>query len=161
MTDLEKRDARKAAELICQDNKERYLKDAGWYVKKPILIRAVQMNEPFMVRTLEGVLRGTPGDYLVEGTQGELYPVKKEIFESTYAPSLIDRMTYECSRVEGGGGKMTDYVIWRCNRCGYEFAVSPELDEPRFCPYCGKALKEANDERRNPDKENQVFLLQS
>jgi len=104
MTDLEKRDARKAAELICQDNKERYLKDAGWYVKKPILIRAVQMNEPFMVRTLEGVLRGNPGDYLVEGTQGELYPVKKEIFESTYAPSLIDRMTYECSRVERGGG---------------------------------------------------------
>lgn len=36
------------------------------------------------VKTLEGVLKGKAGDYLIEGVRGELYPCDKEIFEETY-----------------------------------------------------------------------------
>jgi len=36
------------------------------------------------IATLEGVLRATPGCYIVRGIEGEIYPCKKEIFEATY-----------------------------------------------------------------------------
>lgn len=53
-------------------------------MKKPIVVRAVQMHDDFKVTTLEGVVCGKAGDYLVIGVEGERYPVKKEIFEKTY-----------------------------------------------------------------------------
>ncbi len=54
------------------------------YKKRPVKIKAVQMDKEFEVGTLEGVLRGKAGDYLIEGVRGELYPCDKEIFEETY-----------------------------------------------------------------------------
>ncbi|MEM6394984.1 MAG: patatin-like phospholipase family protein [Bacteroidota bacterium] len=53
-------------------------------VKKPLPVQCHQMEEPFMVKTLEGIHTAEKGDYLIIGTQGELYPIKKEIFEKTY-----------------------------------------------------------------------------
>ena len=54
------------------------------YKKKPVKIKAVQMDKAFKVATLEGVLSGKPGDYLLQGARGELHPCNKEIFEETY-----------------------------------------------------------------------------
>lgn len=54
------------------------------FVKKPIPIEAVQQDKTFSVDTLEGVMSGRPGDYLVTGVKGEQYPVEREVFESTY-----------------------------------------------------------------------------
>jgi hypothetical protein len=53
-------------------------------IKKPIPIRCVQIQEPFMVETMEGNLRGKKGDWLMIGIQGEMYPIDKDIFERTY-----------------------------------------------------------------------------
>jgi hypothetical protein len=36
------------------------------------------------IRTLEGVMRGNYGDYIIKGVNGELYPCKADIFEKTY-----------------------------------------------------------------------------
>jgi len=82
------------------------------YRKKPIVIEAVQF-EPwgihkrdlpagvkgipsysadnwnydgceFFIDTLEGRHVVTPGDWIIKGIAGELYPCKPEIFEATY-----------------------------------------------------------------------------
>lgn len=53
-------------------------------VKKPIPVQCIQIQEAFEVETLEGVLRGKPGDYLMVGIEGEMYPCEQEIFEKTY-----------------------------------------------------------------------------
>lgn len=53
-------------------------------VKKPIPVRCVQIKEPFQVETLEGTMTGKPGDWLVVGVRGEMYPIDREIFEETY-----------------------------------------------------------------------------
>ena len=37
-----------------------------------------------MIRTLEGDLRVSRGDYIIKGVQGEFYPCKPDIFEKTY-----------------------------------------------------------------------------
>lgn len=52
--------------------------------KKPVVIEAVQMHEPFEVETLEGTMRGAPGDWLITGVKDEQYPCKDDIFRATY-----------------------------------------------------------------------------
>jgi len=54
------------------------------YIKKPIPVIAKQVNHDFEVVTLEGLMIGNAGDYLVQGYADELWVVKKEIFENTY-----------------------------------------------------------------------------
>jgi len=53
-------------------------------LKKPIPVRCIQMEEAFEVETLEGLMKGQPGDWLMIGVNGEMYPCAKEIFEKTY-----------------------------------------------------------------------------
>lgn len=36
------------------------------------------------VETLEGVITGNVGDYIIRGISGEFYPCKPDIFEKTY-----------------------------------------------------------------------------
>lgn len=37
-----------------------------------------------LIPTLEGVMRATPGDFIVRGVKGEIYPCKPDIFKLTY-----------------------------------------------------------------------------
>lgn len=54
-------------------------------MKRPIVVQATQVDEPFRVNTLEGNYKqGKSGDYLMRGIDGELYICDKEIFEKTY-----------------------------------------------------------------------------
>lgn len=54
--------------------------------KEPITVHACQMpfSQGFVVTTLEGVMSGKQGDYLMVGVNGEKYPCRKDIFEKTY-----------------------------------------------------------------------------
>ncbi|MEK3933670.1 hypothetical protein MKY55_29200, partial [Bacillus sp. FSL R7-0642] len=36
------------------------------------------------IKTLEGVMIGKGGDYIIKGVNGEIYPCKADIFEKTY-----------------------------------------------------------------------------
>ena len=36
------------------------------------------------IKTLEGIMRGNCGDYIIMGIKGELYPCKPDIFVETY-----------------------------------------------------------------------------
>jgi hypothetical protein len=38
----------------------------------------------YAVRTLEGWMQVTPGDWIITGVKGEHYPCKPDIFEATY-----------------------------------------------------------------------------
>jgi hypothetical protein len=53
-------------------------------IKKPIPIRCVQIDEAFEVETLEGKMKGQPGDWLVIGVNEEMYPIAQDIFKKTY-----------------------------------------------------------------------------
>lgn len=37
-----------------------------------------------LVKTLEGDLHASPGDWIIKGLRGEFYPCKPDIFEATY-----------------------------------------------------------------------------
>ena len=78
------------------------------YRKKPVVIEAVRFRSgeqdgcfnadviagnirypedgTMLIRTLEGVMCAQPGDWIIRGVKGELYPCKPDIFEATYEP---------------------------------------------------------------------------
>ena len=56
----------------------------GTYIKKPIIVEAMQLTEETIIHTLEGDMKGNIGDWLITGVNGELYPCKDEIFQKTY-----------------------------------------------------------------------------
>jgi hypothetical protein len=86
--------------------------DVAKYRKKPVVIEAVRLvgetedapqdvvdwlaeesrakqwesdrDGGIAIKTLEGVMRADPGDYVIQGVKGELYPCKPDIFEATY-----------------------------------------------------------------------------
>lgn len=39
-----------------------------------------------LIRTLEGTMTATSGDWIIRGVNGELYPCKPDIFAKTYEP---------------------------------------------------------------------------
>lgn len=58
----------------------------GCFRKKPVVIRAARIISPMSIDTLEGMMRGQPGDWLIIGVQGERYFCKNNIFRQTYEP---------------------------------------------------------------------------
>ena len=70
------------------------LQAPGWGIarKKPILIRFREVDpKGFLgqncerIETREGIIVGWPDkDFIICGVDGELYPIKKDIFERTY-----------------------------------------------------------------------------
>lgn len=41
-------------------------------------------NNHIVIKTLEGQMRASKGDYIIRGIKGEFYPCKSEIFEASY-----------------------------------------------------------------------------
>lgn len=37
-----------------------------------------------LIPTLEGTMKALPGDWIIKGVKGELYPCKPDIFDATY-----------------------------------------------------------------------------
>jgi len=82
------------------------------YRKKPVVIEAMQFNgnpddiiswivenkpmegnavllaqirdENIIIKTLEGDMKASIGDWIIKGVNGEFYPCKPDIFEKTY-----------------------------------------------------------------------------
>jgi hypothetical protein len=79
--------------------------------KKPVVIEAVRFTSVFnlldlpewvlrvahhkgdsgslFIKTLEGIMEAKPGDWIIQGVEGEVYPCKLGIFEATYEPVAI------------------------------------------------------------------------
>lgn len=53
-----------------------------WKEKKDIEIELE--TTVALIPTLEGTMRANPGDWIIQGIKGEIYPCKPDIFEATY-----------------------------------------------------------------------------
>lgn len=49
--------------------------------------QVVAVGNQLHVATLEGVMIASPGDWIIRGTEGELYPCKPSVFERKYEPA--------------------------------------------------------------------------
>ena len=51
---------------------------------QPANDRAGVPFDRLMIPTLEGIMEAHPGDWIIKGIKGELYPCKPDIFSATY-----------------------------------------------------------------------------
>ena len=47
----------------------------------------VCVTEGILIKTLEGDMLASPGDWVIRGVKGEFYPCKPDIFAATYEPA--------------------------------------------------------------------------
>lgn len=59
------------------------LGDVKWYRKKTI-VPMVQMDEPFICESREGLLEGQAGDFVAEDGHGGFYPISAEFHANNY-----------------------------------------------------------------------------
>lgn len=58
--------------------------DPEWAAER-IKTGVISFNDGKMfIKTLEGVHQANPGDYIIKGVNGEVYPCKPDIFAKTY-----------------------------------------------------------------------------
>lgn len=56
-----------------------------WFVQEITDGRILPTNEGGLnIHTLEGVMNAQPGDFIIRGIKGEIYPCKPDIFFLTY-----------------------------------------------------------------------------
>ena len=55
-----------------------------WDVRKFVGNKASDFNGKFNIRTLEGTMSASIGDFIIKGVHGEFYPCKPDIFSETY-----------------------------------------------------------------------------
>lgn len=53
-------------------------------IKKPIPVNCVQIMEAFEVETLEGLMQGKAGDWLMVGNDEDMWVIDDAIFQKTY-----------------------------------------------------------------------------
>lgn len=67
--------------------------DVSWEVIKEFALEYEMVSstavlwrdiDDIRINTLEGVMIAKPGDWIIKGIKGELYPCKPDIFEATY-----------------------------------------------------------------------------
>lgn len=64
--------------------------EAAWsaVIENKIVLHNCGEKDGFIeIFTLEGVMQGDHGDWLIRGVKGEFYPCKADIFEATYEPA--------------------------------------------------------------------------
>ena len=61
-------------------------KELGVFRKKPVTIRACRTRHGETIKTLEGDMVASPGDWIITGIKGERYPCKDDIFRESYEP---------------------------------------------------------------------------
>lgn len=47
-------------------------------------LRGITLGATIKIATLEGIMEAAPGDYIIRGVKGEIYPCKPDIFVATY-----------------------------------------------------------------------------
>ncbi len=55
-----------------------------WFCDKVSTNEIITHTTHCEIQTLEGVMCGLVGDYIIKGIKGEIYPCKPDIFEATY-----------------------------------------------------------------------------
>lgn len=64
-------------------------------LKEATVQREIEVQgDGVLILTLEGWMRARPGDWIVCGVHGELYPVKPDIFAATYESADLETVIY-------------------------------------------------------------------
>lgn len=56
----------------------------SWWRRRPSVLQARQIDEPFSVQTPHGVVEGQAGDWVAIDANGDPYPIAADVFEAAF-----------------------------------------------------------------------------
>ena len=65
-------------------NKQWVVPDDHWLIKAQDRKEIRLAGDILLIKTPEGEMQAKPGDWIIRGVKGEIYPCKPDIFEATY-----------------------------------------------------------------------------
>lgn len=103
---------------------------ADWFVKAWLAneVRSDRKGNCLWVKTLEGTMKASPGDWIIRGTEGELYPCKPSVFERKY-----EQVVELCEHCAGRG-----IYIGRELRPGDAFDTPTGPEVEIACQFCNE-----------------------
>lgn len=83
---------KKPVEIECVQFTGNNIAEIQKFVGDDFIMSFIRIDDPwaehsapdFSIRTLEGDMKISEGDYIIKGVNGEFYPCKPEIFKKTY-----------------------------------------------------------------------------
>lgn len=81
----------------------------------------------YTIKTLEGEMLASPGDWIIRGSAGELYPCKPELFAEYYGEESELRSTKEAPQCQ----KQYHMYVWTKEPFFYAVAQAGSVDEAR------------------------------
>ena len=139
--------------------------------RKTAIVEAVQLPFAFVVETLEGTHHGNPGDWLMRGVEGELYPCKESVFEKTYEEveqereqgnagaawlwrSEVNRTAFEMVLAVGA----LEMETKGCNNCGHLMWPVTDAKPYWYCVWCGQREQVLSEEDIMSDKKRRITM---
>ena len=115
------------------------------YRKRPVVVEAIQLTQSTVVRTREGNMIATSGDWLVTGVAGEKYPCSPKTFNQSYEhvaghrfrkrPVIVDaiRLTRRVSIETDAGTLVGEPGDWFVNGVdGSQYPCAPRIFEDTY-----------------------------
>jgi hypothetical protein len=90
-------------------------------------------GDSFFIKTLEGTMEASQGDWVIKGIKGELYPCKPDIFDKLYdesSVSTMSHMTQSLSELHTHFGTTNSAIPFHGDEKAFRIcAMQEELDE--------------------------------
>ena len=83
------------------------------FVGTDLRVNYEDKDNPYIpIKTLEGTMKASVGDYIIKGVKGEFYPCKPDIFEQTYdcVGTPLDRMYREIDELVDRFAKLNAFM---------------------------------------------------
>ena len=171
---LPKRYASRVVEISSMQLNESSRDDIlSWIRDSGGVASAFAENGNIVINTLEGQMTASPGDWIIQGTEGEFYPCKPSVFERKYELAKRDgdhmvRLEFHLDE-EVTPNIFAKKIAWACIRGGAlragEYIRVPSTwatfhatirDESNECDGCGESFDKpcsCEDCERTPEDE--------
>lgn len=100
------------------------------------------LEDSILIRTLEGSMIASPGDWIIKGIEGEFYPCKPHIFAATYEPAATLHEQNEDRRFPMQRGPSIPWALAEIIYAGYSAMYGTQQSLERLAARGGFSWRE-------------------
>ena len=119
----------------------------SYFRKRPLVVEAVRLAAAAVVKTPEGDMSGSPGDWVITGVNGEQYPCSADTFHKSYQhvdgnryrklPLIVEATPlYHRIAIKTGSGTLVgrpgDWLVHGIN--GSQYPCAPDIFRKTYEP---------------------------
>lgn len=110
------------------DELKQFVGDSLWHAE--FFENGLSQKAPY-IKTLEGDMKASVGDYVIKGVKGEFYPCKQDVFEATYTITQIHSDIPDTSHIANFRNAIIEarhsYAMVYSYKAGDDFIISSDI----------------------------------